>query len=96
MLQHVEPKSGRAITYLVLHGLIVDLLNDGAGHSLGIELDPLQQRLQPALRRLHVRVQEGEHLGACLVHAGHARAHQTAARRHADELHLDHFLHSLI
>ena len=45
---------------LVLESLLVDGLDDGAGHRLVVPGDPVQQRLQPARRALDVRVEEGE------------------------------------
>ena len=49
---------------LVLECLLVDGLDDGRGHGAVVARHPVQQRLQPALRRLDVGVQEGQHVSS--------------------------------
>ena len=71
----------------VLEGVVADHVDDGADDRLAVASDLVEQRLQPALRRLAVRVEERAHAPARRLRALEPRADQTRALLQADHLH---------
>ena len=61
----------------VLEVVVADHVYDGAHDRLAVASDLVEQRLQPALRRLAVRVEEREHAAARRLRALEPRADQT-------------------
>ena len=66
-----EPTYKVSCDELVLERFVVDLLYDRTGNRLGIDVNSLQQGLQPASRGLNMGVEEGEDLGAGLQYTRH-------------------------
>ena len=73
---------------LVLEGLLVDDVDHGRDHSRLVLLDLVEERLEPAVGDLDVRVEEDEHVAGGDASAEETRAHQALALVVAQHSHL--------
>lgn len=70
----------------VLEVVVADHVDDGAHDRLAVASDLVEQRLEPSLRRLAVRVQEREHAARRCARALETRPDQTRALLQAEHL----------
>ena len=77
-----------AVAVVVLHGLVVDDVDDGDDEGLGLLLDPVQQRLHPVVAALAVRVQEHEHVAGGQLGPDQPRLDEAVPRPQPLQLHL--------